>query len=57
MLKCDKEYVYDFNTYREEFLNNLTPLLERLYSPDVPFTQTTQEKKCRNCPYNPICRK
>lgn len=57
MLKCDKEYIHDFNAYREEFLNNLTPLLERLYSPDVPFTQTTQGKKCRNCPYNTICRK
>lgn len=57
MLKCDKEYIRDFNLHREEFLDHLTSLLEQLYSPDIPFTQTTQEKKCRNCPYNSICRK
>lgn len=57
MLRCDKDYINNFEQSREEFIGNLIPLLEQIYSPDICFTQTTQPKKCKNCPYNSICRK
>lgn len=56
-LKCDKDYVNNFGIYREEFLGQLEKLLEEIYSPAIPFCQTTVEKKCRNCSYNRICQK
>lgn len=57
MLRCDKDYINNFNQYQDEFLENLVPLLEQIYSPTVCFTQTTQSKKCRTCPYTTICRR
>lgn len=57
MLRCDKDYINNFSQYQDEFLENLVPLLEQLYSPSVAFTQTSQPKKCRTCPYNTICRR
>lgn len=57
MLKCDKDYINNFSQYREEFQESLTKLLEELYSPQTPFRQTTNDKKCRNCSYAGICRK
>lgn len=56
-LKCDKDYINNFNQYREEFYDSLVQLLEELLSPDSPFTQTSNEKKCRTCSYAGICRR
>lgn len=56
-LKQDKEYITDFRRHADEFLALLTTLLQQLWDPATPFTQTTQDKKCRNCPYQPICRR
>lgn len=56
-LKCDKDYISDFRRYEEEFRNHLSKLLEQLFSPEVPFRQNENDKKCRTCNYAGICRK
>lgn len=57
MLKCDKDYVNNFTPYEPEFSGHLKTLLEELYCREQPFSQTTNEKKCKNCSYAGICRK
>ena len=56
-LKCDKNYISDFRPYEEEYRSELIALLEKIFSPSVPFNQTNNEKKCQTCPYAKICRK
>ncbi|WP_251619724.1 PD-(D/E)XK nuclease family protein [Odoribacter lunatus] len=57
LLKHDQEFIINFDRYKDEFAPLLKQLLEKLYSPDVPFTQALDEKKCRTCPYAAICGK
>ncbi|WP_099293677.1 PD-(D/E)XK nuclease family protein [Butyricimonas sp. Marseille-P3923] len=56
-LKCNKEPIHRFKPYEPEFQALLTELLEQLFSPDVPFTQTELPEKCRHCSYNEICKR
>ncbi len=56
-LKCDKDYIRNFRHFYKEFQQHLQHLLEELFSSSQPFSQTTQEKKCRTCHYSCICRK
>ena len=56
-LKCDKDYIGDFRKVQEEFTQKLIELLEEIFLSDLPFCQTTNEKKCHACPYAGICRK
>lgn len=55
-LKYDKEYIYDYRVCREDFLQLLAKLIERLYSPDS-FTQTADPQKCKSCKYSVICNR
>lgn len=57
ILKCDKDDVRNFSLYKTEFYEQLIPLLEELFCPEIPFTQATDTNKCRNCPYNTICNR
>ena len=57
LLKQDKDPIINFDRYKDEFENLLKQLLEKLFSPEEAFTPTTNEKKCRTCPYASICRK
>lgn len=57
LLKCNKEPIHRFKPYEPEFQSLLVELLEELYSPAVPFTQTSLPEKCRNCSYNDICKR
>lgn len=57
LLKKDKDFITNFNRYKDEFEIQLKQLLEKLYSPTEAFLPTSNEKKCRTCPYAGICRK
>lgn len=52
-----KEPVVDFSKYDGEFRGKLRELLEEIFHPDVPFTQTEQIKKCQYCDFRTICRR
>ena len=47
----------DIRQYMEEFKEQLGVLLEEIYDPNDPFTQTEDQDKCRWCDYNGICRR
>lgn len=49
------EEVSNFERYQEEFVENLTKLLEEIFNKRVQFDQTNDDKKCSFCPYANIC--
>ncbi len=42
---------------KEEFSEYLKSLLDDVFNPDIPFTQTNDLKKCGYCPYRGLCRR
>ncbi|HDS07348.1 MAG TPA: PD-(D/E)XK nuclease family protein [Bacteroides sp.] len=47
--------VDDFSVLEEEFVARLTTVLERIFSPGIPFHQTDNETHCRNCDFSRLC--
>lgn len=47
--------VDDFRVYQEEFKFGLTGLLSEIFDPNIPFMQTDDSDRCRNCPFNILC--
>ncbi len=41
----------------QEFEDNLEELINEILNPQVNFSQTSDEKRCRNCPYKEICNR
>ncbi|KAA6335059.1 ATP-dependent helicase/deoxyribonuclease subunit B, partial [termite gut metagenome] len=49
--------VEDFSLYEDEFRERLLLLLEEIYNPQEPFTQTPHTVKCQYCNFKGICGK
>lgn len=45
----------DYRDHQKEYETGLKGLLEEMYDPAVPFSQTDDLKKCEYCPYKEIC--
>lgn len=58
-IKEDKvvEDVNDFSKYESKFREKLQELVDEIFHPDVPFTQTDMEEKCAYCDFKAICKK
>lgn len=52
-----KVRVEDFSMYEDEFREHLQTLLEEIFNPDMPFTQTEIEDNCGFCDFKKICNK
>lgn len=50
-----KREVHDFADYREEFVGELSRVLEEIVDPGQSFDQTDDLEKCRLCPFSEIC--
>jgi len=57
LFRCNGSPIRDFQPLQEEFTRLLVTLLEELFSPNHPFTQTDLREKCRTCPYREICHR
>jgi CRISPR/Cas system-associated exonuclease Cas4 (RecB family) len=51
----DGNYLNDATPLLPEFEASVVTLLNELYSPDIPFDQTTNTKNCEFCSYQRIC--
>lgn len=51
------EPVDDFGRYEEEFRSRLDTLLESIFHPDIPFTQTDIPDKCLYCDFRKLCKR
>lgn len=49
--------VEDIRPFLAEFASGLAGVLEEIFDPKVPFNQTEDLKKCKNCPYHTICHR
>ena len=50
--------VTDFaEQYEKEFRERLQSLLEEIFDPEVPFTQTEIEDHCKHCDFRHLCRR
>jgi hypothetical protein len=49
--------VNDFRVFENDFSQGLSKILSEIFDPSIPFSQTTDIDKCKNCPYNGICVK
>ncbi len=47
----------EFDKIENEFEEKLTDLIAEIFNPDLPFTQTQDEKRCLYCPYAGICHR
>lgn len=56
-LARSKEPLDDVRALLPEFGARLQTLVEELYDPTIPFTQTTNENSCKYCLYKALCRR
>lgn len=54
-LKKDRVLMDDATPMLAEFEDGLQALLKEMFDPAVPFDQTSDDKKCKLCPYREIC--
>ncbi len=52
-----KEPVDDFAQYDADFRAHLQALLEEIFNPDIPFTQTETPEKCAYCDFKAMCKR
>lgn len=51
------EPILDVRNIEEEFMTRLKDKLAELFNPDIRFTQTDNEQKCRYCDFRKLCGK
>lgn len=58
-IKADRGYqpVQDVRDYAPEYMQHLGKLLEEIFSPEIPFTQTDNLRKCDYCAYRGMCHR
>jgi CRISPR/Cas system-associated exonuclease Cas4 (RecB family) len=58
-LNQSKKYepIQEFKPEETAFLSNLKQILEEMFDPEIPFSQTDNEKICSYCDYNKICHR
>ena len=52
-----KETVTDFSVYENDFRILLQQLLQEIFNPDIPFTQTEIISKCEYCDFKSLCKR
>ena len=56
-MRQGKTPVDDFGMYEEEFRTRLRGLLQEIFDPAKPFTQTEGGKYCAYCDFNKLCKR
>lgn len=49
--------ITNFGMIEEEFRNELQTVLEEIFNPQVPFSQTEQTNQCEFCDFKRLCRR
>lgn len=53
--KVDKEYLLDYHTHIDEFINAFKTTVEQMFNPDIPFKQSPSAHHCKYCNFKSIC--
>ncbi|WP_439474283.1 PD-(D/E)XK nuclease family protein [Algoriphagus formosus] len=54
-LQMKGQEIHDYREVEEEFVSGLSAMLGEILNPEVPFSQTEDEEKCKYCAYKEIC--
>ncbi|MCS5489795.1 PD-(D/E)XK nuclease family protein [Algoriphagus limi] len=54
-LQMGGKEIHDYKEVEEDFVSGLTGMLSEILNPDIPFSQTEDEEKCKYCAYKEIC--
>lgn len=54
-VKFDKAPLLNFNDIKQDFEEELMRVLQEIFNPNIPFTQTTDTKKCDYCDLKELC--
>jgi hypothetical protein len=54
-ISINKEKVTDIKKHKDIFEGQLSNIISELFNPNIPFTKTSDKKKCENCAYREIC--
>jgi Fe-S-cluster formation regulator IscX/YfhJ len=57
IVRCDRQPVDDISVYLPEFKEQLDALLEKIFNPSIPFTQTENPKNCEWCAFRDLCER
>lgn len=47
--------VTDVREIKDEFMERLNKLIEKIFDPAIPFTPTEEGTRCKSCPFSSIC--
>lgn len=53
----DKTAITDYRTINDDFLNNFQTLIDEMFDPNIPFTQSTNDDDCKYCSFKIMCRR
>ncbi len=56
-IKMNYQELVDVSDIKNDFMEHLQETLIQLFSPVIPFSQTTNKSKCSFCYYNRICNR
>jgi Fe-S-cluster formation regulator IscX/YfhJ len=54
---CNKRPVTDVSVFMNEFLPLFNACLAEIFNPEIPFTQTKNDKTCQWCAFKDVCGK
>lgn len=54
-VSCDKQRIDNISVYMTEFIERFHILLEEIFDPAAPFSQTPNEKNCEWCAFKTVC--
>ena len=57
VIRYDKHPIDDISVYMPQFEERFVSILEEIFNPDVPFTQTLNNKNCKWCAFKELCNK
>jgi hypothetical protein len=55
ILMLNGEYVNDIAAVADDYFSALRPLVNEIFSVDLPFRACTNSDICKNCKYSPLC--
>ena len=57
VIKYNQHPINDLSLLLPEFKQHFDALLEEIFNPDIPFTQTKNERSCLWCPFKELCNR
>lgn len=55
ILSVGGQLINDIKDMQDEFVTQLSDLLSTIINPDVPFTPTSDSRRCESCPFRMMC--